>query len=134
MANKSKDFLGTGWKYPVKVDIDKKIAMSEYEEDIEEAIRIILGTAKGERVMRPDFGCGIHEMVFEPINTSTVNLIKNSVRDGLIQWEPRIEVIKVEVSTEESAQGKLLVSIDYRVRITNNQFNLVYPFYVKEGM
>jgi len=134
MANKSKDFLGTGWKYPVKVDIDKKIAMSEYEEDIEEAIRIILGTAKGERVMRPDFGCGIHEMVFEPINTTTVNLIENSVRDGLIQWEPRIEVIKVEVSTEESAQGKLLISIDYRVRVTNNQFNLVYPFYVKEGM
>lgn len=134
MANKSKDFLGTGWKYPVKVDIDKKIAMSEYEEDIEEAIRIILGTAKGERVMRPDFGCGIHEMVFEPIDTTTVNLIENSVRDGLIQWEPRIEVIKVEVSTEESAQGKLLISIDYRVRVTNNQFNLVYPFYVKEGM
>jgi len=134
MANKSKDFLGTGWKYPVKVDIDKKIAMSEYEEDIEEAIRIILGTAKGERVMRPDFGCGIHEMVFEPINTATVNLIKNRVRDGPIQREPRIEVIKVEVSTGESAQGKLLVSIDYRVRVTNNQFNLVYPFYVKEGM
>lgn len=134
MANKSKDFLGTGWKYPVKVDIDRKIAMSEYEEDIEEAIRIILGTAKGERVMRPDFGCGIHEMVFEPIDTTTVNLIENSVRDGLIQWEPRIEVIKVEVSTKESAQGKLLISIDYRVRVTNNQFNLVYPFYVKEGM
>lgn len=134
MANKPKDFLGTGWKYPVKIDVDRKIAMSEYEEDIEEAIRIILGTAKGERVMRPDFGCGIHEMAFEPIDTTTVNLIENSVRDGLIQWEPRIEVIKIEVSTEESAQGKLLVSIDYRVRVTNNQFNLVYPFYVKEGM
>lgn len=129
----AKDFLGVGWKYPVKVDMNGKIAMSQYEEDIKEAIWIILGTAKGERVMRPDFGCGIHDLVFASINTTTVTLVENSVREALTMWEPRIELIKAEVSTEEASVGKLLVSIDYRVRTTNNRFNLVYPFYLKEG-
>ncbi len=129
----AKDFLGAGWKYPVRTDADRKIAMSEYEEDIKEAIWIILGTAKGERVMRPDFGCGIHDFVFAPINTATVNLVENSVREALTLWEPRIELTKVEVSTEQVDEGKLIVSIDYRVRTTNNRFNLVYPFYLKEG-
>ena len=129
----AKDFLGAGWKYPVKTDADRKIAMSEYEEDIKEAIWIILGTAKGERVMRPDFGCGIHNFVFAPINTATVNLVENAVREALTLWEPRIELTKVEVSTEQADEGKLIVSIDYRVRTTNNRFNLVYPFYLKEG-
>ncbi|HLB71692.1 MAG: GPW/gp25 family protein [Candidatus Methanoperedens sp.] len=129
----AKNFLGVGWKYPVGVSYDKKIAMSEYEEDIKEAIWIILGTVKGERVMRPDFGCGIHDLVFAPINTTTISMVENTVREGLTLWEPRIELIKVEVSDKESSEGKLLVSIDYRVRVTNNRFNLVYPFYLKEG-
>ncbi len=131
--NEAKDFLGTGWKYPVKVDIGGKIALSSYEEDIKEAIRIILGTAKGERVMRPDFGCGIHELVFASINSATMKQVENSVREGLIQWEPRIELENVIVSSEKADEGKLLVNIDYRVRATNTRFNLVYPFYLKEG-
>jgi len=129
----AKEFLGVGWKYPVRVGGDGRIAMSKYEEDIKEAIWIILGTAKGERVMRPDFGCGIHDLVFAPINTATVTLVEKEVREALTRWEPRIELLKVEVSTEEADQGRLLVSIDYRVRSTNNRFNLVYPFYLKEG-
>lgn len=129
----AKDFLGIGWKYPVNVDENKQIAMSQYEEDIKEAIWIILGTAKGERVMRPDFGCGIHDLVFAPINTATVTLVEDSVREALTLWEPRIELIKVEASTEYADEGKLPISIDYRVRTTNNRFNLVYPFYLKEG-
>ncbi|MCK5014198.1 MAG: GPW/gp25 family protein [Candidatus Omnitrophica bacterium] len=128
-----KNFLGVGWKYPVYVTIEGKIAKSEYEEDIKEAIWIILGTVKGERVMRPDFGCGIHDLVFTPINTATITLVENSVREALTIWEPRIELIKVEASSEKSEEGKMLVSIDYRVRTTNNRFNLVYPFYIKEG-
>lgn len=128
----AKEFLGIGWKYPVNVDNDGKISMSEYETDIKEAIWIILGTAKGERVMRPDFGCGIHDFVFSPLNTATLSLVENTVREGLTLWEPRIELIKLEVIPEESDQGKLLVSIDYQVRVTNNRFNLVYPFYLKE--
>jgi phage baseplate assembly protein W len=130
----AKEFLGRGWKFPVSVDAKTgRISMSEYEQDIRESIWIILSTAKGERVMRPDFGCGIHDLVFAPINNTTVNLVENTVREALTLWEPRIELIKVEASAEESAQGKLLVSIDYRVRVTNNRFNLVYPFYLKEG-
>lgn len=106
--------------------------MSEYEQDIKESIWIILSTSKGERVMRPDFGCGIHDLVFYPINTTTVNLIHNSIQEALTLWEPRIELNKLGVE-EKSDEGKLEISIDYRVRVTNNRFNLVYPFYLKEG-
>lgn len=151
-----KDFLGIGWKFPVSVDNDGKMSMSEYETDIREAIRIILYTAKGERVMRPDFGCGIHDLVFSPLNKATLSLVEQSVREGLTLWEPRIELINVEAVPKESVkeklsefeswdhgtlggiltasgEGMLLVRIDYRVRVTNNRFNLVYPFYLKEG-
>jgi phage baseplate assembly protein W len=107
--------------------------MSDYEQDVKEAIRIILGTSKGERVMRPDFGCGIHDYVFATINTSNLMLIENSVRDALTVWEYRIELISVKVLTDSAAGGKLLISIDYKIRTTNNRFNLVYPFYLKEG-
>jgi phage baseplate assembly protein W len=127
------NFLGAGWKFPVSVDINGKIVMSRYEEDIQESILIILGTSKGERVMRPDFGCGIHDMVFAPINTATVTSVKSTITEALTRWEPRIELINVHVSDERSYEGKLLISIDYRVRVTNNQFNLVYPFYLTEG-
>ncbi len=129
----AKEFLGKGWKFPVGVDARGQIEMSEYEQDIREAIWIILSTAKGERVMRPDFGCGIHDFVFASINMTNLSLIESSVREALVQWEPRIEIKSVSTSTEEAANGKLLVGIDYKVRSTNNQFNLVYPFYLTEG-
>jgi hypothetical protein len=128
----AKEFLGRGWKFPVGVDPQGLVRMSEYEEDIREAIRIVLATAKGERVMRPDFGCGIHDYVFAAISTSVLGLIEASVTEALIKWEPRIELIGVKAHTEELSQGKLLISVDYRVRTTNNQFNLVYPFYLTE--
>ena len=128
-----KEFLGKGWKFPVEVDAEGQIAMSEHEQDIKEAIWIILSTAKGERLMRPDFGCGIHDYVFASINTTNLALIETSVREALTLWEPRIELTKVEVSTEEIDQGRLMINIDYKVRTTNNQFNLVYPFYLTEG-
>lgn len=112
---------------------ERRIAESAYEEDIREAVLVILGTAKGERVMRPDFGCGIHDFVFASINTSTVTLIGKTVREALMLWEPRIEVTGIAVDTDDSDSGKLLITIDYRVRTTNNRFNLVYPFYLKEG-
>ncbi len=129
----AKEFLGKGWKFPVNVDAQGEIHMSEYEQDIKEAIWIILTTSKGERVMRPDFGCGIHDYVFTVINTTTLSLIENSVREALVLWEPRIEVLAVDISREKINEGQLLVSIDYRVRTTNNRFNLVYPFYLTEG-
>ncbi len=129
----AKEFLGRGWKFPVGVDPKGEIKMSEYEEDIKEAIWIIISTAKGERVMRPDFGCGIHDFVFASINTSTIGLIESTVRDALTTWEPRIELKEVKVSADRASDGKLMISVDYRVRSTNNEFNLVYPFYLTEG-
>jgi phage baseplate assembly protein W len=129
----SKEFLGRGWKFPVKIGSECHMAMSEYEEDIKEAIWIILSTAKGERVMRPDFGCGIQDFVFAAINTATLTLIETSVREALTVWEPRVELREVKVITDRIEEGKLIISIDYKVRTTNNRFNLVYPFYLKEG-
>lgn len=107
--------------------------MSEYEKDIKESIWIILSTVKGERVMRPDFGCGIHEYVFSVMNMASLTLIENSVKEALTLWEPRVQVTKVAVSTEGMSEGKLLIEVEYRVRTTNNRFNLVYPFYLSEG-
>jgi phage baseplate assembly protein W len=129
----AKDFLGRGWKFPVNVRSAGKILMSEHEEDIKEAIWIVLSTSKGERVMRPDFGCGIYEFVFAVVNTATMGLIEASVREALTLWEPRIELVNVNVSVGKADEGKLLIGIDYRVRSTNNEFNLVFPFYLEEG-
>jgi phage baseplate assembly protein W len=124
--------LGVGWKFPVNQD-QGRIAISKFEEDIQEAIWIILGTAKGERVMHPDFGCGIHEMLFQTVNMSTLSLIELSVREALNRFEPRIELLTVKVSTDQIKEGQLLIEINYRVKSTNNQFNMVYPFYLSEG-
>jgi phage baseplate assembly protein W len=129
----AKDFLGLGWRFPVNVDSKGKIIVSSYEEDIQEAIRIIVGTSKGERIMRPDFGCGIFDYVFAPLDTSTIGLIESSVREALVMWEPRIELENVNVSHDITEAEKLLITIDYRVRTTNNRFNLVYPFYLSEN-
>ena len=129
----AKEFLGTGWKFPVAVNGSGNFALSRFEEDIKEAIGIILSTARGERVMRPNFGSGIQELVFSPINTATMTLVENSVREALTLWEPRIEVLEVNVSADEAEQGRLLIGIDYRIRATNSQFNLVFPFYLTEA-
>ena len=129
----SEKFLGIGWTFPIQPDDEGRISMSEYEKDIKEAVWIILSTVKGERVMRPEFGCGIHDFVFSVMNTATTTLISNSVKEALTIFEPRIQVTRVEVSTERMAEGKLMIDVEYRVRTTNNRFNLVYPFYLSEG-
>ena len=129
----SEKFLGIGWTFPIQPNSEGRISMSEYEKDIKESIWIILSTVKGERVMRPDFGCGIHEYVFSVMNMASLTLIENSVKEALTLWEPRVQVTKVAVSTEGMSEGKLLIEVEYRVRTTNNRFNLVYPFYLSEG-
>lgn len=128
----SKEFLGKGWAFPLKLR-EGRISLSSAEEDIREAIRIILGTRKGERIMRPEFGCGIHEMVFEPLNETSRGLIRYQVEDALTRWEPRIEHIKVQVDFDQNEQGRVLVKIEYTVRSTNARENIVYPFYLTEG-
>lgn len=128
-----KDFLGRGLAFPVGTDLAGAVTTARGEDDIEQSIRIILGTVPGERVMRPQFGCGIHERVFDSIDTTTRTLMEEDVRDALLEWEPRIEVESVSVAEESDERGKLLIEIDYRVRATNTEENLVYPFYLEEG-
>lgn len=127
-----KDFLGRGWKFPVAVDAAGRIALSEYEDDVREAIRIILMTAQGERVMQPDFGAGLYDFVFATMSSTTLGRVQRAVQDALVKWEPRVEVTAVSVEPDEGEIGKLLINIDYRVRATNTRFNLVFPFYLKE--
>jgi phage baseplate assembly protein W len=127
-----KAFLGVGWAFPVQLADTGEVALVAYEEDVRQAINIILGTAQGERVMRPDFGAGLQTMVFEPLNTTTMALVQHRVEEALITWEPRIDTISVQVSAEPD-QGRLLIDVSYRVRATNTFYNLVYPFYLLEG-
>jgi phage baseplate assembly protein W len=124
-------FLGHGWAFPVGIS-GGRVATAEYEEDIRQAIRIILDTEPGERVMRPDFGAGLRALLFEPINTTTIALARHRVEQALILWEPRIDNIGIEVRAEPK-QGILRIEVRYRVRTTNTFYNLVYPFYVQEG-
>jgi phage baseplate assembly protein W len=128
----SKEFLGSGWAFPPALDPDGRIALAAHEEDIRQAIRVILGTRPGERVMRPDFGSGLHALVFEPVSQRTLALARHRVEEALILWEPRIDTVSVDVRWE-GARGRLLIDIRYRVRLTNTFYNLVYPFYLTEG-
>jgi hypothetical protein len=129
----AKAFLGVGWAFPPRVESDGAVAEAAYEEDIHQAIWIILGTNPGERVMRPDFGAGLNAFVFEPANTATTALVKTRVEEALIDWEPRIDLQEVTVSIDHDERNKLLIGVSYRVRATNSLQNLVYPFYLQEG-
>jgi phage baseplate assembly protein W len=129
-AASSRTFLGVGIGFPVQAQADGSLAYAAYEESVRQSIWIILSTAPGERVMRPDFGCGLHDLVFETVTASTVGRVSASVRDALLRFEPRIDVRDVQVSTAGGGEV-LLISVDYEVRATNNVFNLVYPFYLE---
>lgn len=127
----AKSFLGVGWKFPVQVDeATGRIKTSHYEEDIQEAIRIIIMTGRGERVMRPEFGCGLQEYVFAGMNYDTAVQMRTAIQRALVNWEPRIT--DVEVDVEENG-GRMLIHVAYVVRSTNNPYNLVYPYYLSEG-
>lgn len=127
----SKSFLGKGWNFPVGLDEKGQIAMAGEEESIRQAIWIILATTKGERIMRPDFGCGIHDLVFAVNSPETAGRMATEVEQSLIEWEPRIDVIEVRALPGVKSPNMLLIEIEYRVRVTNNRFNLVYPFYLE---
>jgi len=126
-----KAFLGRGWAFPVVTAPDGTTALAVYEEDVQQAIRIIIGTEKGERVMRPDFGAGLRAMLFEPLRTTTLALIRHRVEEALVIWEPRIDSIKVTVSAVPP-DGEVRIVVRYRVRLTNTFYNLVYPFLTQE--
>ncbi len=128
-----REFLGTGFKFPVRVNPQGGVSLSSGEQDVQEAIWIVLATARGERQMRPDFGCGIHDYVFAPNNPATRSNIAQQVRLALTKWEPRIDVESVRVDASADEPNKLLIRVDYRVRSTNTSHNLVYPFFIREG-
>ena len=129
----SKPFLGVGWSFPIAVDeTADAIEQAAYEESIRQSIWIVLGTAKGERVMRPDFGCGIYDLVFEINSTATAGRVAQEVRRALLFFEPRIDVLDVAVRSDQGGEV-MLIDIDYQVRATNNAFNLVYPFYLERS-
>ncbi len=128
-----KAFLGVGWAFPFGLAADGEAATARHEEDVEQAIRIILGTNPGERVMRPDFGAGLEDFLFEPIAPGTLERVRRRVEEALIDYEPRIDVLRVEVKPGGAPVNRLDIAIDYRVRSTNTLHNLVYPFYFEEG-
>jgi phage baseplate assembly protein W len=127
-----REFLGVGWKFPIRVNARGGLSFSAHEQDIEEAVWLILSTAKGERVMEPRFGCGIHELVFAPNNPGTRGAIIHEVQKALAEFEPRIDLDSVRVESFPGSENRLLIYVDYRLRSNNAKRNLVYPFYLTE--
>ncbi len=124
------EIIGSGLAFPLQVDRRGGIALARDETDIEQAIELILATAPGERPMRPEFGCGVHDFVFDSIDATTVGRMELAIREALDRWEPRVRVETVEFNLDEVADGRLIIDIGYRVRATSTMRNLVYPFYV----
>lgn len=126
-----KSFLGTGWAFPIRIGSSGGIALSNYEQNIEENIRIILGTAIGERVMSPRYGTHIHEYVFHPNNPNTASIVSTYAQDALAKMEPRIEDIDVRAHPDPNNENTLLLNINYKITRENNTRNMVYPFYLR---
>ena len=124
------EIIGSGLAFPLQVDRRGGIALARDEQDIDQAIQLILGTAPGERPMRPEFGCGVHDFVFDSIDANTIGNMEEAIREALLRWEPRIDVTDVKFDASDAVNGLLTINIEYKVRATNTDRNLVYPFYV----
>ena len=129
----AKVHLGRGWRFPVELDALGRLRYSEDEEKIQQAVQVVLGTFRGERVMRPEFGSRLRELVFAPLTSSTRSLVARAITDALVKWEPRVDVLSVHVDEQAGDPGTLVANVEYRVRATNSVYNLVYPFYLREG-
>ena len=124
------EILGSGLAFPLQVDARGALALAGGEDDIQQAIALILGTAPGEREMRPEFGCAVHDLVFDTVDAAMIGKLETAIRAALDRWEPRIEVDDLDFDLSGVDDGQLLITVSYRVRATNHQRNLVYPFYV----
>lgn len=132
--NEERSFLGTGWSFPPTFDRSTKgVVMVSDIEDICQSLTILLDTSLGERVMQPKYGASLESMVFEPMNTSVLTFIDDIVRTAIVYHEPRIKLIRLEISVERQLEGVLDINIIFEVRSTNTRFNFVYPFYIQEG-
>ncbi len=129
MAVPATDFVGHGWSWPVGVSPTGSIALVSGDTELTQAITLILGTAPGERPMRPEFGCGIHDLVFDPSDTTLAGLIAHEVRVSLVRWEPRVDLLEVSVTFDAQREGLVLIDVSYVVCATNDRRNLVVPFY-----
>lgn len=126
-----KPFLGVGWGFPFALSATGEPAIAQYEESVRQSVWIILSTSKGERLMRPDFGCGIYDLVFEVNSASTAGKVAQAVQEALLLLEPRMNVLDIQVQPQSDGEGDILeITIEYEVQATNNVFNLVYPFYL----
>src|SRR5215475_11379724 len=126
----AREFLGRGWGFPITVD-QGRIVEAGQDNKIQQAIEVILRTAPGERVTRPDFGCGIHDLVFESLSNDMLGRVISAVSEALATWEPRIDVLDVNARQDPDQPNRILIEIDYRVRSTNSRLNLVFPFYLQ---
>ena len=126
-------FLGTGWSFPPEFSIRAGVRMVSAEEDIRQSLHIVLATAPGERVMRPSFGAGIKQQIYENINETTVTILKDAIRRAILFFEPRVVVEAINADTTMAMEGRLNFSIDYTIISTNTRHNIVYPFYCLEG-
>lgn len=130
----NKEFLGTGWGFPPRFNrSESKVEMSQGYKDIEQSLEILLGTRKGERVLLPDYGCNLDEMVFEAFNESVKTYLADMVKSAILYHEPRIEPLDVVIDDSFISEGRLMIEIEFLVRATNSRFNKVYPFYLEEG-
>jgi phage baseplate assembly protein W len=127
------DFVGAGWSFPLRLNPRGGISLSRRDRGIDESMRIILGTPIGERRMRPEFGCAIHDLTFASNDPTTHGLIRYHVQEALARWEPRIELVEVRVGADDQDPGRVMIDIQYIMRVTNERRNLVYPFYVIPG-
>ena len=129
----TKSFLGTGWGFPPSFgNQTAQVGLLSDEDDIQSSLEILLSTRQGERVMRPDYGCNLDEMVFEPLTTTFKTYIKDLIATAILYYEARIEVNKIELDDTGDLEGRVVITIDYTVRATNSRFNFVYPFYKTE--
>jgi phage baseplate assembly protein W len=132
MSRDTKAFLGSGLRFPLQTDARGQVELSSGTQDIEQAIRIIISTRPGERVMRPTFGCRAQELLFEPRSSTTISLLQEYVHDALRIWEPRIEVMRVNVTHDEARDGALIAEIEYQIKATHDTRSIVYPFFIDE--
>jgi phage baseplate assembly protein W len=129
---RARAFLGNGFAFPLQIGAGGGFVFAAYEADIEQSVFGILSTAKGERVMVPDFGCGMHDLVFSPNTSTQAGAVASEVREALVRWEPRIDVDDINVSIGGDQGQVLLIRIDYRIRSNNAFYNVVYPFFIRD--
>ncbi|UGU16064.1 GPW/gp25 family protein [Sinomicrobium kalidii] len=132
--NHKDSFLGTGWSFPPKFSkAAKSVSMTSNEEDIRKSLEILLSTRLGERIMQPEYGCNLEDLLFSPLNRTLKTYVTELINNAVLYFEPRIDVEKVDITQGDELKGELLILLDYKVRATNSRMNLVFPFYKEEG-